>query len=144
MYQKDYILRMVEMLGQMIAAILGLIKKGELQIAQKSIDEAYLQMLRKDAKFFENISVDELTTKLLEDHNYTNHHLEILAELQWAEAEMQFAKKDYQGSLAFYEKSLCLFEFVEKEGKTYSEERLAKMKQIRDKITDFNANPPRV
>jgi hypothetical protein len=144
MYQKDYILRMVEMLGQMIAAILGLIKKGELQLAQKSIDEAYLQMLRKDARFFQNIPLDELTSTLLEDHNYTKNHLEILAELQLAEAELQYAIKDYPGSLTFYEKSLCLFEFVEKEGKTYSEERLAKMKQIREKISDINANPPMV
>jgi hypothetical protein len=128
---------MVEMLGQMIAAILGLIKKGELQLAQKSIDETYLQMLRKDARFFQNIPFEELTATLLEDHNYTNNHLEILAELQWAEAELQFAKKDYSGSLAFYEKSLCLFKFVEKAGKTYSEERLLRMKQLEDKILNI-------
>ena len=134
MYQKDYILRMIEMLGQLIAAIIGLIKKGELQLAQKSIDEAYLQMLRKDAKFFQNIPVNELTTKLLEDHNYTNNHLEILAELQWAEAELQFSRKDYSGSLFFYEKSLCLFEFIEKTGRTYSEELLSRIKQIKEKI----------
>jgi hypothetical protein len=131
---------MVEMLGQMIAAILGLIKKGELQLAQKSIDEAYLQMLRKDANFFQNISVDELTTTLLEDHNYTNHHLEILAELQWSEAELQYAKKNYPGSLLYYEKSLCLFEFVENVKKTYSEERLLKMEQIKNKISNIRKN----
>jgi hypothetical protein len=33
MYQKDYILRMIEMLGEMIAGILGLIKKGEFEQA---------------------------------------------------------------------------------------------------------------
>ena len=29
MYQKDYILRMIEMLGDLIAGIFGLIRKGE-------------------------------------------------------------------------------------------------------------------
>ncbi len=33
MYQKDYILRMIEMLGDMLAAIFGLVRKGEYQKA---------------------------------------------------------------------------------------------------------------
>ncbi len=31
MYQKDYILRMIEMLGELVRAILGLIVKGNFQ-----------------------------------------------------------------------------------------------------------------
>jgi predicted translin family RNA/ssDNA-binding protein len=35
MYQKDYILRMIEMLGELIRAILGLIVKGTLHFSER-------------------------------------------------------------------------------------------------------------
>jgi hypothetical protein len=40
MYQKDYILRMLEMLATLIAGILGLIKKGDLQQASHALENA--------------------------------------------------------------------------------------------------------
>ncbi len=41
MYQKDFILRMIEMLAELVAGILGLIKKGDFQKASQSIDNAF-------------------------------------------------------------------------------------------------------
>jgi hypothetical protein len=46
MYQKDYILRMIEMLGDLIAGILGLIKKGEFEKAADKLENLYLGMLK--------------------------------------------------------------------------------------------------
>ena len=80
-----------------------------------------------------------MTTTLLEDHNYTNGHLEILAELFYAEAELMEAQKKPANSLPFYEKSLLLFEFVIKAGKTYSEEKLLKIDFIKNKILEIKA-----
>ena len=64
MYQKDYILRMIEMLGELIRAILGLIVKGNFQQAEEKINEAYLTFLRKDASFFHLIPLEKLTSTL--------------------------------------------------------------------------------
>ena len=61
MYQKDYILRMIEMLGELIRAILGLIVKGNFQQAEEKLNEAYLTFLRKDASFFHLIPLEKLT-----------------------------------------------------------------------------------
>ncbi len=134
MYQRDYILRMIEMIGDLIAGILGLIRKGKLQQAENDLGGIYYEMLREDAVFFRSIPKDELTEKLLKEHNYTNGHLEILAELFNAEAELSLAKGNKAASLEYSEKSLQLWEFVDREEKTLYPERLKKMDAIRERI----------
>ena len=134
MYQRDYILRMIEMLGDFIRAIMGWIKKGELEKASEILERAYYEVLRQDASFFHLIPKNELTTKLIQEHNYTNGHLEMLAELFYAEAELRFAKGNKTGCIEFYEKSLLLLEFVEKQTKTYSEEKKSKIEAIEKQL----------
>ena len=134
MYQKDYILRMIEMLGQLIAGILGLIKKGNFEQAEDQLENLYYTMLKEDSAFFRDIPVDELTDKLLHDHNYTNGHLEVLTELFNAEAELRLAKGEKSGALEYSQKSLRLFEFIDAEYKTYSRERIDKIAAIKERI----------
>jgi hypothetical protein len=134
MYQKDYILRMIEMLGQLIAGILGMIKKGNFEQAEDQLENLYYTMLKEDSAFFRDIPAEELTDRLLHQHNYTNGHLEVLAELFNAEAELRQAKDDKPGSLEYYQKSLRLFEFIDSEYKTYSQERIDKIVAIKDRI----------
>ena len=133
-YQKDYILRMIEMTGDLIAAILGLIRKGDFNKASEEIGKIYHDMLREDSSFFMKIPEEDLTTSLLTEHNYTHGHLEILAELFNAEAELELARGNMKESLVLYRKSLILFDFVDNEQKTYSTDRIRKMEQIRERI----------
>jgi hypothetical protein len=137
MYQKDYILRMIEMAAKMLASILGLIKGGDTVRASEDLENLYYDILKEDAAFFRGIPEEKLTGKLLSDHNYTNGHLEILADLFSAEAELCLAKKDLNGSVEYSGKSLKLFEFLDKEEKTYSEERIKKMNLLRERIANF-------
>ena len=134
MYQKDYILRMIEMIADLIAGILGRIKKGELKQASDELKRIYSDFLREDSSFFESIPEEELTDKLLQNHNYTNGHLEILAELFNVEAELRLAQGNKTGSLEFSKKSLKIFEFLDNEQKTYSFEKINKMEEIRKRI----------
>jgi hypothetical protein len=134
MYQKDYILRMIEMIGDLLAAILGLIKKGDYKRASEQLGKIYYDMLKEDATFFRAIPARELTNKLLKEHNYTNGHLEILAELFNTEAELELAQGNKSDSQEYFEKSLMLFEFIDREQKTLFPERLEKMNSIRGKI----------
>jgi len=142
MYQKDYILRMIEMLGDMLAAIFGLVRKGDFEQATEKLERIYYDILKEDASFFKTISKEELTHNLLEEHNYTNGHLEILAELFNAEAELAAAKGNSQECLEYSEKSLLLFEFIDRKQKTLSLDRLDKMTAIRERINSLkNSNP---
>jgi hypothetical protein len=134
MYQKDYILRMIEMLGDLIAGILGLIKKGEFELATEKLENLYYGMLKEDSAFFRDIPENELTDRLLYQHNYNNGHLEVLAELFNAEAELCLAQGNKPGSLEYSRRSLRLFEFIDSEYRIYSQERIDKMEAIRERI----------
>jgi len=123
MYQKDFILRMIEMLAELVAGILGLIKKGDL--------------LKEDSTFFNKIPLNELTDNLIKEHNYTNGHLEILLELFYAQAELLFAQKNYSKSLGFYQKSLYLLEFIIKESQTFSFEKQSKISTLKNRIAEL-------
>jgi hypothetical protein len=136
-YQKDYILRMIEMIGDLIAGILGLVRKGDFNKASEEIGRIYYDILREDSSFFREIPEGDLTHKLLQEHNYTNGHLEILAELFNAEAELEFARENNKESLEFSRKSLILFKFIDNEQKTYSFERDEKMTEIRKRIEEL-------
>ena len=123
------------MLGKMIAGILGLIKKGEIKQAEENLEDIYYNMLKEDAAYFRDIPENKLTDTLLGEHNYTNGHLEILAELFNAEAELALAKDDKTGCLEYSRKSIRLFEFIDNAEKTYFKERIDKMNSIREKIS---------
>ncbi len=137
MYQKDYILRMVEMIGDLIAAFLGLLKKGDLDQAQKLIERGYFELLRKDASFFLLIPKEQLTDKLIGEHHYEHFHLEILAELFFAEAKLAETRHKPGHSLSCYEKSQILNEFLEKEDKTWSASREERKVVLMEKISEL-------
>jgi hypothetical protein len=139
MFRKDYILRMVEMLGELIASILGLIKKGNYTQASQALDNAYFNFLKEDAAFLRSIPKENITEKLITEHNYTNNHLEILAELFSTEAELQYAQNKPIACLEFSEKALLLFEFLDRETKLFSLERTAKTNAIKNRIKEITA-----
>ncbi len=142
MFQKDYILRMVEMIGDLIAALLGLIKKGDIDQAEKLLERGYMELLRRDAAFFQAIPKEKLTTTLIGEHNYENGHLAILAELFFAEATLTEAQGKTQYSLICYEKSLTLLEFLEKEDKTWSAKREERIKLLEARIIELKERLP--
>src|SRR5512133_401780 len=120
MYSRDYILRMIELIGQLIAAILGKIRKGEYETASRNLSNLYYDVLHEDAAYFRNLNEKDITSRLLKDHHYTNDHLEILGEIFNAEAELCLARGDKRACLEYSRKSLILLEFVDTQTKTYS------------------------
>ena len=137
MYQKDYILRMLEMLATLIAGILGLIKKGDLQQASHALENAYMDLLKNDASLFREIPGEELTSSLLSMHNYTHDHLKVLSELFYAEGELQLARGNEENGREYYEKSLILLQFVVREARAYSLEDQSRLAQIQNRIADL-------
>ncbi len=128
---------MIEELGKFLALLLGLIKKGEYQKSSELLENIYYDLLKEDAAFFRNIPEEDLAQGLLEKHNYTNGHLEILAELFNAEAELCFAQNDKPNTLSYSRKSLRLFRFIDTGLKTYSKERIDKMQEIEERLKNL-------
>jgi predicted translin family RNA/ssDNA-binding protein len=133
MLQRDYILRMIEMIGELIAGVLGLIKKKDYQKASNTLDQAYYNFLKEDAAFFRNIPTEKLTKNLLQEHDYSYGHLEILSELFYAQAELFKAEGKADEAREYYEKSLILLEFVMKEEKVFSLEREKRINLLKEK-----------
>ncbi len=129
---------MIETIMKFIGEFLGLLKKGDLDEASEQLAKAYNTFLKEDSAFFQSIPAGELTDKLLKEHNYTNGHLEVLAELFNAEAELRYACNDKPGCLEFSEKSLILFEFIDREYKTFSMVRINKMEALRNRIAELS------
>jgi hypothetical protein len=139
-YQRDYIMRMIEMIGELVAGILGMLKKGQLDRASEAIEHAFVDILREDAAFFIAIPPEELTEVLLREHNYTRGHLEVLAELFYAQAELMYAQGNGTGSLGYFNRSMKLLEFVMKESNTFSFAKQERLKQIRTRVAELEKN----
>lgn len=134
MYRKDFIMRMIEMIGELVAGILGYIQKGDFTKASESIENAYTETLREEAAYFTKIPLEELTETLIEKHNYSNGHLEILSELFYAQAELSYAQNNKAESKEFYKKSLKLLSYVLEESKVFSFEKQARLEYLKSKI----------
>jgi hypothetical protein len=138
MYQRDFILRMIEMIARLIAGILKLIKTGELNQASQALQNAYGVAFKHEAMNLKAIPEGKLIDTLLQERQYTTGHLEMLAELFYAEAELLLAEKNYADSMLFYRKSLALFEHIESKYRSYSQERQDRMQVIRERLADEN------
>ncbi len=137
MYQRDYMLRMIAMLAELVAGILGLIKKGDFKRASESIENAYKELLKEDAVFFSKIPIEELTDKLIREHNYTSGHLEILSELFYTQAELLFAEQKYHESCEYYQRSLHLYKFVINKAQTFSFDKQSKLTYMEKRIGEI-------
>ena len=126
------------MIGDLLAALLGLIKKGDLDQAEKMLERGYMELLRRDAAFFQFIPKEKLTETLIREHHYEHGHLTVLAELFFAEATLTEARGKRQYSLICYEKSLILLEFLEKEDRTWSEKREERIKLLKTRILELS------
>jgi hypothetical protein len=137
MYQKDYILRMVEMFGEMLAGIFGLIRKRRFEEAAQAIEDTYAELLRKDASEILKISTDRLPELLQKDFGFGQQQLEIIAGLLYAEAELNFRKKNFSASKILFQKSLTIYEFLNAEQKVYSLDRQDRISDIEKRISEI-------
>ena len=136
-YQRDYILRMIAMMAELIAGILGLIKKGEFGKASEAIEQVYYDMLKEDAAFFRKLPLENLTDNLIQEHNYTHDHLEILAELFFADAELEKARNNKSAALVNYQKSHCLLQFLSGESGSFSIEKQNRIMILESEISQL-------
>lgn len=134
MYQRDYILRMIEMMAQFIAAILAILRKGSIPQARQMLETAYYDFLKQDAAFFHGIPEDRLTDELMGQHHFTHGHLELLSELFYAEGEVEQSAGNHDLSLACYRKALKLVQFIVDNSDTFSPIREERILLLRSKI----------
>ena len=124
--EKDYLMRQLLMLFEVIQKILRYRKKGEKGKAFEEIKYFY-ECLNIDKKV-DSMDIAELVELLESKKKLTNEHIEMVAWVlkeQGELAEQESKKTDY------YRKAFFLFEKVERESVTFSMDRQMKLAELR-------------
>lgn len=138
MIRKDYILRMIEEIGKMIAVMLGLLNKGEIKQAQKLYAEGLKRSLDLDEDAILNMEVEQLRTIFEDRFGESYEGLEVLAGLLAAGADMHVKNEQYSKAKSSYIKAMQLYELVESESATYSVSRQAQMTKLMQLIAQLD------
>lgn len=127
MIQKDYILRLTEEIGRIIAAIAG----KNIEEALEYIDENYDTWLHMSREDIDAIPTEKLIEVLAKEKNIAINRLELLAELLAKEGELLHQEGRLEESRRQLEKSLVLFDYIAAEQQTFDFMRMEKLNAIR-------------
>ena len=127
MLERDYIMRLIQ---EFMAALARVLEKKEVTTRREEIRKLYDKYVGP-YKLYYNASVDEVM-QAIQSYGVEQRiqRLEMLAELYYTEADM-VSKPDRDFLL---EKAYTLFDFIDRNGKTYSFDRLMKMDKIRKEL----------
>ena len=125
--EKDYLMRQLLMLFEVIQKILRWRKKGEKGKAYDEIKYFY-QILNIDTDV-RKLTIEELLRLLEKDKKLTNEHIEMVAFVLKEQGELE---DDASLKLDFFRKSYFLLEKVERESITFSMDRQMKLAELRE------------
>lgn len=132
MYEKDYIMRMIEAFARMLAAILGFKQKGELDKARALIEEAYdtiLKVSSGELKAYDQEQWEQFCSKR------SPEELEMLADLLKVEGEILLDTGNTEGADALLFKALQLFRLTDSQSHAYSVTRVDKISQLEQRLS---------
>jgi len=127
MYQKDYIMRMIEAFAKMVAGIIGLIKKRDPDGARAMIKETYDNILKINPEVLYQFD-DPEWYKFCNERSLDE--LEMIAELFKLEGEIRMDGGSSEEGLRMLYRSLELFKYVDAQSGTYSVVRFEKISSL--------------
>lgn len=130
MYQKDFILRVIEACSDALARIIGLKKEGKNNLALDEIKRTYVEVLKI------NIN-DILSTPTEEIKNIEIEKLEMISDLLKVEGEIEFTDRNNQRSTQLINKALELLELADQENTTFSFERKNKITDLKNLLNEI-------
>jgi len=122
MPKEDYLIKFLEKLGRVVAAMLGFREKGFPDDSLRVADEMYKELLHLDIHTLSSMPLEKYV-KIVAEGNYSASYLEGLAELTYQTAKSFSDKSDTQAANSFYEKSLQTYYLLNEKDKTFSFER---------------------
>ena len=123
MLQRDYIQRLIR---EFVAALQRLLEKKEVGERQEEVRRLFTQYMG-DYAFFHTASLDDIM-RWFEKYNEEERldRIGMLAELYYAEADTM--SEPIRSDVL--DKAFLLFDFIDRHSRTYSPERLKKMREI--------------
>lgn len=125
--EKDYIMRQLLMLFEVIQKILRWRKKGEKGKAKDEIK--YFYQILKIETDINSMKIEELIEFLEKEKNLTNEHIEMVAFVLKEQGEME---EDSKLKIDFFRKSYFLLAKVERESITFSMDRQMKLAELKE------------
>ena len=127
MLQRDYIQRLIR---EFVAALQRLLEKKEVGERQEEVRRLFTQYMG-DYAFFHTASLDDIM-RWFEKYNEEERldRIGMLAELYYAEADTM--SEPMRSDVL--DKAFLLFDFIDRHSRTYSPERLKKMREINEKV----------
>ena len=134
MPKEDYLLKYLEKLSRVIAAMFGFRDKGFPEDAIRLADETYKELL--------DFNLDELAVMPLErfidlirQKGYTSTYLETLATLAYETANSFELIENESFAQSFYLKTLHIYLIMNEKDKTFSFEREMIISELKEKTT---------
>jgi len=125
--EKDYLMRQIMMLFEVISRIIRFRKKGENENAQDEIN--YFYSCIKIDEDIKNMNIETLLDLLENVKKLTNEHIEMIAFVLKEQGDLS---ENLESKLDFFRKSYFLLDKVERESITFSMDRQMKMAELRE------------
>ena len=123
--ERDYLMRQLMMLFEVIHKILRLRKKGEHEEADEQIQYFYACLkIEDDVK---KMNIEELVELLVKKKKLTNEHIELVAFVLKEQGELE---EEVELRLDLFRKSFFLLEKVERESTAFSMDRQMKIAEL--------------
>lgn len=133
MPKEDYLLKYLEKLSRVIAAMLGLRDKGFPEDALRLADETYKELLTIHLDDIKTIPANEFI-EIIKKENYTSAYIEALAFITKETAACFEQKNNVVNTRIFNEKALLLYNLLNEKDKTFSFERELIISELENKL----------
>lgn len=124
--ERDFLMRQLMMLFDVISKIIRYRKKGENENAQNEIN--YFYSCLKIDEDIKTMNIETLFDLLVNIKKLTNEHIEMVAYVLMEQGELS---KSMENKLDFFRKAYFLFDKVDRESITFSMDRQLKMAELR-------------
>ncbi|MBN2635845.1 MAG: hypothetical protein JXR61_06210 [Prolixibacteraceae bacterium] len=125
--ERDYLMRQLLMLFEVIHKILRLRKNGKEEEAEKEINYFY-ECLKIDDEI-QKLSIEKFIDVLVNDKQLTNEHLEMIAFVMKEQGELAKNEKE---RLHYLNKAYFILRKVEQESTSFSMDRQMKMAELKE------------
>ena len=125
-FERDFLLRQLMMLFEVIARIIRYRKNGQNENAREEIGYFYKCLAVEPG--FVAMPAEEMMKYLTADRKLTNEHLELIAFVLKEQGEI--AENEHE-KLGYFSRSWFLLDKVERESTAYSVERQLRMAELR-------------
>lgn len=132
MPKEDYLLKYLEKLGRVIAAMLGFREKGFPEDSLRLADETFKELLKFDIDELAIMPVEKFI-EIVRAEKYNTSYLESLAQMTYETAKACLTQGNNEKANLFFSKSLHLYYLLNEKDKTFSFEREMMIDELKSK-----------